>query len=383
MQEIYFDNAATSFPKAPMVGEEMACCINNIGGNIGRTGGEGALTASLALLRLRERLCRMFALERAELCALTPGATFALNAVLKGSLVFGDHVIVSSMEHNAVMRPATELSARGVELSVAKCAPDGTLDPGEVKKLMKRNTKLVLTMHASNVCGTVLPIEEIGALCHESGVPYCVDAAQTAGILPIDMKKMHISALAMPGHKGLLGPSGISALLLEGEFAKSLRPFVTGGTGSRSDSFIQPEELPDKLEAGTVNIPGAFGLLKALEYVEGNREAIYLHEKLLTARFMDGLAAIKRVCVPGAPAAGRVGVVSVAFLGADNAEAAFALESRYKISTRCGLHCAPAAHKTLGTYPQGTVRFSFGPKNTAGEVDLALDAIARVAEELC
>ncbi len=383
MQGVYFDNAATSFPKAPMVGAAVADYLDNIGANVNRASYPCAAKASVTLLRLRERLCRMFACEREELCTLMPGATFALNTVLKGSLSPGDHVIVTSMEHNAVMRPAVELEARGVELSAAKCAPDGTLDPDELKKLIKSNTKLVLTLHASNVCGTVLPIAQIGALCHERGIPYCVDAAQTAGILPIDMKKMHINALAMPGHKGLLGPGGIGALLLESEFAKSLRPIITGGTGSRSDSFHQPQELPDKFESGTLNIPGAFGLCKALEYVESNREAIYLHEKRLTARFMDGLAVIKGVFVPGAPADGRVGVVSVDFIGADNAQAAFALETEYGIFTRCGLHCAPAAHKTLGTYPQGTVRFSFGHESTAEQVDMALDAITRVAEELC
>jgi cysteine desulfurase family protein len=361
----------------------MADYLCRNGANVNRSSYSGAAEAALELLSLRERLCRMFGCERAELCIFMPGATFALNTVLKGSLSPGDHVIVSGMEHNAVMRPATELEALGIELSAARCATDGTLDPAEIKKLIKSNTKLVLTLHASNVCGTVLPIEQIGEICRDNGIAYCVDAAQSAGILPINMKKMHIDALAMPCHKGLLGPGGTGALLLEGEFAKKLRPLVTGGTGSRSDSFLQPEEMPDKFEAGTMNIPGVFGLNKALEYVENNQEAIYQHEKHLTERFIDGLATIKHLSVPGVSAFERVGVVSVNFIGADNAEAAFILESRYNIYTRCGLHCAPAAHKTLGTYPSGTVRFSFGHKNTQTEVDAALDAVAHVAEELC
>ena len=288
MQEIYFDNAATSFPKAPGVGEAMAMCIESCGGSAGRGAYSGAVSAGDAAMELRERLTEMFSAPAPECCILTPGATFGINMALKGFLRPGDRVVVSSVEHNAVMRPLERLRGEGVTVEAVRCSPDGEMDPGDLKKALETPARLVVMCHASNVCGTVLPAGEIGAICAERGVPFVLDAAQTAGHLPVNFKELRLSALIVPGHKGLLGPAGTGAALLSPEFARELLPLTEGGTGSRSDSFAQPPELPDKFEAGTANTAGIFGLLAAVKFLAGRTDAISAHERRLTERFLRG-----------------------------------------------------------------------------------------------
>ncbi len=382
MDTIYFDNAATSFPKAPSVGRAMADLIENGAFNISRGGYERSYELLGQVLDGRERLKRLFSAPKEACVCFTGGVTASVNQFLKGLLVPGDHVIVSSVEHNAVMRPLHTLTLAGVEVSAAKCAPDGTLDPETVRALFQRNTKAVLCTHASNVCGTVLPVGKIGALCRERGVWFAVDAAQTAGVLPIDMAGMCIDFLAFPGHKGLRGPQGVGGFVVLPSLAKVMRPVIEGGTGSRSDSEEQPEFLPDKFESGTLPIPAIIGLRQALLALENGTEAVLEKEMALTAQFLEGLSGIPSVRVAGisdpAQFSRRLGVVSVDFSPADNAAVAYALEQEAGIMTRVGLHCAPRAHQTLGTFPQGTVRFSFGPENTADEVALCLGAIRMI-----
>lgn len=377
---IYLDNGATSYPKAPGVGEAMLDYVNNVGANVNRSTYATASTAAMILLDTREQLCRLFNFDDPTHVIFTPGMTAGLNMLLKGYLKPGDHVIVSSMEHNAMMRPLVQLERDGVEFSRIPADRDGIARAQDIIPLIRPNTKLVAVMHASNVCGSLLPVKEIGAICRERNIPFILDAAQTAGHYPIDFKELGLSALCAPGHKGLLGPQGIGVMLLDHEFAKSVEPLIAGGTGSASDSEELPPYMPDRFESGTMNIPGVYGLNAALAYIlEKGVDSFRAHEEVLTKRFLDGLKDIPVRLAGTWDMDKRVGVIAVDFTGHDNAEAAFALEQA-GILTRCGLHCAPSAHKTLGTFPQGVVRFSLGYASTEADVDGALEAIRTIAK---
>ena len=377
---IYLDNGATSYPKAPGVGEAMLDYVNNVGANVNRSTYATASTAAMILLDTREQLCRLFNFDDPTHVIFTPGMTAGLNMLLKGYLKPGDHVIVSSMEHNAMMRPLVQLEREGVDFSRIPADRDGITRAEDILPLIRPNTKLVAVMHASNVCGSLLPVKEIGAICKKRGIPFILDAAQTAGHYPIDFKELGLSALCAPGHKGLLGPQGIGVMLLDTEFAKSVEPLIAGGTGSASDSEELPPYMPDRFESGTMNIPGVYGLNAALAYIlEKGVDSFRAHEEVLTKRFLDGLKDIPVRLAGTWDMDKRVGVIAVDFTGHDNAEAAFALEQA-GILTRCGLHCAPSAHKTLGTFPQGVVRFSIGYATTEADVDGALEAIRAIAK---
>lgn len=377
---IYLDNGATSYPKAPGVGEAMLDYVNNVGANVNRSTYATASTAAMILLDTREQLCRLFNFDDPTHVIFTPGMTAGLNMLLKGYLKPGDHVIVSSMEHNAMMRPLVQLEREGVEFSRIPADRDGIARAEDIIPLIRPNTKLVAVMHASNVCGSLLPVKEIGAICRERNIPFILDAAQTAGHYPIDFKELGLSALCAPGHKGLLGPQGIGVMLMDHEFAKSVEPLIAGGTGSASDSEELPPYMPDRFESGTMNIPGVYGLNAALAYIlEKGVDSFRAHEEVLTKRFLDGLKDIPVRLAGTWDMDKRVGVIAVDFTGHDNAEAAFALEQA-GILTRCGLHCAPSAHKTLGTFPQGVVRFSLGYASTEADVDGALEAIRTIAK---
>lgn len=383
MDKIYFDNAATSFPKARGVGDAVKELLDHGAFNIGRGGYETAYELSERVLDTRERLKRLFHAPEDGMVCFTGGVTQALNQFLKGILRPGDHVIVSSMEHNAVMRPLHSLERGGVAVSVAACESDGSLDPARVAACFRENTRAVVCTHASNVCGTILPVGAIGTLCRERGVWFAVDAAQTAGIYPVDMQEMKIDFLAFPGHKGLRGPQGVGGFIVQESLAQEMVPLIEGGTGSRSDSEEQPDFLPDRFESGTLPLPAIIGLRQALIALEEDGiETGYRHEMALTEQFLQGLQKIPQAQVAGISQPERMkerlGVVSVDFSPADNAMIAFELERRAGIMTRVGLHCAPRAHKTLGTFPQGTVRFSFGPENTAQEVERCLLAIQSI-----
>ena len=381
MQTIYLDNAATSFPKPAGVSARMKEYMDSIGATINRSVYGAAQDAGLVTLRLRECLARLFSFpEKPTHVILTPGATAGLNFILKGFLRPGDHCLVSSMEHNAVMRPLLQL--QGVEFDRIPCDEEGRLDPAAMLPLIRPNTRLCVMAHGSNVCGTVQDAATVGAICAEHGIAFALDAAQTAGHIPIDFQALHLSALCVPGHKGLLGPSGIGALLLRDDFAHALTPLLAGGTGSASDSEYLPDYLPDRFESGTPNLPGIYGFEEALRFIEETGiDALRAHELELTARFLEGLRTIPNLRLCGTEdLSRRVGVISVDFTQADNAEAAFRLESEFGILTRCGLHCAPSAHKTLGTFPQGTVRFSLGFSSTAADVDAALAALRAISE---
>ena len=379
MRTIYLDNAATSYPKPEGVSSRMKEYMDTVGATINRSVYGAAQDAGLTTLLLRESLREFFHFpEPPTHVILTPGATASLNMVIKGLLKPGDHCIVSSMEHNAVMRPLVQLDR--VEFDRLPGNQEGIIDPNDLHRLIRPNTKLVIMAHGSNVCGAVQDAQAVGRICAEYGIPFVLDAAQTAGHIDIDFEKWGLSALAAPGHKGLLGPSGIGILLLKDSFAKLLDPLIAGGTGSASDSEYLPSYLPDRFESGTPNLPGIYGLAASMEFLkQQGLEKLHAHEMALCARFLDGLKDIPNVAVCGPQGLeNRVGVISLDFIGQDNAEVAYELETEYGILTRCGLHCAPSAHKTLDTFPRGTVRFSLGFASTEEDVDGALHAIRAI-----
>ena len=380
MDTIYLDNAATSFPKPEGVSDRMKYYLDCVGANVNRSVYTAAQEAGMTTLALRQRLAALFRFpEMPTHVILTPGATAGLNMIISGLLHGGGHCIVSSMEHNAVMRPLLRLP--GVEVSRIPCGSDGIADIDALPGLFRPDTKLVIMAHASNVCGAVQDAAAVGRICGERGVPFALDAAQTAGHLPIDFQALGLAAMAVPGHKGLFGPGGVGALLLRHDFAEKLTPLIAGGTGSASDSEYLPPYLPDRFESGTANIPGYYGWEAALRFIEERGvDTLRQHEMALCRRFLEGLEDIPHVRMVGPrELERRVGVISVDFLRRDNGEAAYALETEHGILTRCGLHCAPSAHKTLGTFPQGTVRFSLGWANTERDVDAALEAIRTLA----
>lgn len=381
MPSIYLDNAATSFPKPPAVAEAMLRYMQEIGASVNRGVYASAQETGMTALLLREELCRLFHHGDPTHCILTSGNTMGLNMILRGWLRPGDHCLVSAMEHNAVMRPLQALAAEGVTFDRVPCDGQGRMDPEDLRHLIRSNTRLALIAHGSNVGGGVQDAAAVGKICRAYGIPFALDAAQTAGHWEIDFDGWGLSALSVPGHKGLMGPGGIGALLLSADFARKLTPIITGGTGSASDLEVQPLYMPDRFESGTPNLPGIYGLEAAAAFIlHTGTAALQAHETALTERLLNQLREVQHIRVAGPwELENRVGVISVDFCEGDNAEAAFCLEAEYGILVRCGLHCAPAAHKTLGTFPQGTVRLSPGWFTTEEEVDMAAAAIAEIA----
>ena len=382
---IYLDNASTTFPKPRAVAEAMSDYLLNEGCNINRGCYAGAYCVEEQVYETRQLLCDLFHGPDARNVAFTKNVTEALNVLLKGFLRPGDHVLVSALEHNAMMRPLNQMVDQGVTFDRIPCTQQGELQLDAIEPLLKPNTKAIMMLHASNVCGTLMPLEQVGEICQKHGLTFVVDAAQTAGSFPIDMKKQHIDVLAFTGHKSLLGPQGIGGFLVSDEVASRMIPLVTGGTGSISDQEIQPDFLPDKFESGTQNIPGIYGLHAALDYLEKTGiDKIHAHEMALCRDFIEKVDALgnPNIRLVGTRDMSKRGpVVSLDFIGEDNAEISFRLDSEYGISTRCGMHCAPNAHKTLGTYPQGTVRFAFGFANTTEDVDWAVRAIGEILQK--
>ena len=386
MHPIYLDNGSTSFPKPLCVPEAVYRYMMFCGSNVSRGGYASAYSAEELVFETRERLCALFHGEDAGCVVFTPNITASLNILLKGFLHPGDHVLVSAMEHNAVMRPLRQLEEQGVAFDRIPCREDGTLILEAMENLVRENTKLLVCLHASNVCGTLLPIEQIGAFCKRHHLRFFLDSAQTAGVFPIDMQDCGIDAVAFTGHKSLLGPQGTGGIVMRPDLAPQLTPLLAGGTGSMSHTEFMPEFLPDRFEPGTMNLPGLAGLHAALGFLQkAGVDAIRAHELSLTQRFLDGLAPladcglVKIIGLPGT--AGRTGVVSIQTPGKDPAQIAADLDARFGIATRVGLHCAPAAHRTLGTFPTGTIRFSFGFFNTEEDADCALEALGILTKE--
>lgn len=380
MDYIYLDNASTSFPKAPTVATAMSDYITNRGININRGSYALAYDVEDIIYTTRQRLNTLFNGHDPSHVIFTQNVTMSLNMVIKGLLKAGDHVLVSSMEHNAVMRPLTQLLDKGITFDTIPCDSTGSIQMDSIEPLIRPNTVALIINHASNVCGTIQPLESIGPICKAHNLQFIVDAAQTAGVIPIDVKVCHIDALCFTGHKGLLGPQGIGGIILTKEMAQNLTPLIAGGTGSFSHLETLPTHMPDAFESGTLNLPGIIGLNEGFAYIESQgMENIHNHELALTQAFLEGLQSIDVVNIVGKQdIQDRTAVVSITIDSMDPASIAYELESTYHIMTRVGLHCAPRAHQTLGTYPEGTVRFSFGYANTHEDVVSALSALHRI-----
>jgi cysteine desulfurase family protein len=378
MKSLYFDNAATSWPKPPSVLKAMERHQVRVGGNPGRSGHFRAVEAGRVMLGARTSLASLFGVRESERIVFTKNATEALNMVISGVLNPGDHAVCTSMEHNAVMRPLTALKERGVRVGVVRADKEGRVDPAAVGSEMRKNTKLVIANHASNVTGTIIDIAAIGSICRERGVPFLVDAAQTAGILPIDVDRMNIDFLAFSGHKGLLGPQGTGGLYIGSDILTE--PLLRGGTGSRSESEIQPEFLPDRFESGTPNTIGIAGLAAGIEFLQGfGLERVPEHDDRLLQVLLNELSSERRVVLYGPGETGsQTGVMSLTIEGISPSKIGRMLEQEYGVQTRIGLHCAPSAHRTIGTFPDGTVRLSWGVFTREREVVHAARAVKMI-----
>lgn len=380
---IYLDNGATSFPKPEEVYRSVYNTMMNFGGNPGRSGHKMALEAGRLIHDTREKVANFFNIDNPMNIVFTLNATDSLNMAIKGFLREGDHAIITSMEHNSVVRPIKKLEKEGkIKLDIVKCDKEGNLDIIDIKKLIKVNTRLIVTTHASNVTGTILPVEKIGVLAKEKNITYMLDSAQTAGIYPIDVKKMNIDILAFTGHKSLLGLQGVGGLYIRN--GVDIETFREGGTGSSSESLFHPNIMPDKLEAGTPNTPGIVGLGAGIDFIESvGIENIRSKEKDLTEYFLDKLKKLDSVTIYGKSSAeNRCPVVSINIGEEDSSEISYILDEVYNIATRPGLHCSPLAHTTIGTLERGTVRFSFGYYNTKEEIDYVIDSIRDITENI-
>lgn len=366
---IYLDNAATTFPKPRRVVECVNTAMMKYGANPGRGSFDMAIKAADKVFECRETAAKMFNADGGEKVIFTQNCTHAINTVLKGLLHCGDHVIVSSLEHNAVMRPVQKLIERGVTYSVATVYPDDNKKTlSSFENQIRRNTKMIICMHASNVFGVVLPIAEIGELCKKRGILFCVDAAQSAGIIPIDVKEMNISFLCMPGHKGLYGPMGTGMLIINSD--AWLDTLTEGGTGNNSAQLEQPEDYPERLESGTINVPGIIGLKAGMDFVnECGINNLHRKETCLMQRVYDCLESIPNaVLYRPRPNENSVPLISFNLLGLDSSETGQLL-SQKGIAARTGLHCAVMAHKQFKTQDSGTVRISPGAFNTVGQIE--------------
>jgi len=383
MDCIYFDNAATSWPKPEMMIKAMAEFNANVGANPGRSGHRLSVEASRIIFNAREIVASLLGAEDPHTVIFTRNATEGINTIVRGLLRPGDHVITSSMEHNSVMRPLRALEAEGIELSVVQCSGKGYISPDDIIATIRKNTRMIIITHASNVTGTIMPIAEIAEMARNRDVLVCVDAAQSAGNLPINVLKDNIDFLAFTGHKSLNGPQGTGGFYIRKGLETLVTPLERGGTGSRSEFEEHPDFMPDRFESGTPNTIGIAGLGAGAAYVTAvGIDTIRKHEIAVTELFLDGISSIKGVKVYGdINPQRRTALVSFTIEGLSPSEISFELDERFNIMSRPGLHCAPSAHRTIGTFPDGTVRFSFGMFTTKEEIRTAINAIETLSRE--
>ncbi|KNZ69704.1 cysteine desulfurase [Thermincola ferriacetica] len=379
---IYLDNAASSWPKPEQVIQAVTDCLRHAGANPGRGGHKMSLAAGRIVYETRELVAQLFNIKDPLRVAFTSNATEAINIALKGLLQPGDHVVTTSMEHNSVVRPLKVLEKKGIEYTEVTCSREGFLDVGKLTEALKPNTKCIVMTHASNVTGTLMPVAEVGKIAKAKGITFMVDAAQTAGVYDIDVEKMNIDLLAFPGHKGLYGPQGTGGLYVrEGVDLTTLKE---GGTGSNSESPWHPDIMPDRLESGTLNTPGLAGLGAGIRFImDKGLDVIRRHENHLMQMLIDGLKKIDGVILYGpADVNKQAPVLSFNIGKLGSSEVAFMLDKVFDIACRSGLHCAPRAHRTMGTLEQGTVRLSVSYFNTEKDIEAAVAGIKQIAEEV-
>lgn len=371
---IYLDNPATSMRKPAIVYQMMYKNTVNNSVNAGRGGHWASVRGAAGIAEAQEELAELFNITNPERIAFTQNATYALNMAIGGLLTRSDHVIITSMEHNSVLRPVHRLCS----YTMVEANEFGEVNPADIENAIRSNTKLIATTHASNVCGTIMPVREIGEICRRHNIPYLLDTAQTAGILPIDAEDMNISLLAFSGHKGLMGPLGTGGLYVR-EGIK-LEPLIVGGTGTESQNKYQPENMPDMLHSGTLNTPAIMTLSSAVKYIKGvGMEGIEKKEKALAEGLFEGLKNIDGVKVYGLAGGNRNGTVAFNIGEMDSQEAADILNRKFNIAVRGGYHCSYIAHQTIGSEKTGAVRAGFGAFSTKNESDALLSAVNRIA----
>jgi cysteine desulfurase family protein len=380
---IYLDNAATSFPKPERVYKAMDDYLRHTGVSAGRGAYKLALAADRIVYEARSHLARLFNIKDVSRIVFTFNVTEALNLAIKGLLKEGDHVITTSMEHNAVWRPLKRLEReRGIKITVLPCPQGGSFHLRDLEEAIRPETKMIVMLHASNVTGALMPAEEVGKIARKKGIAFLVDAAQTAGAYPIDVEAMNIDLLAFTGHKGLMGPQGTGGLYIREGFEPE--PLIEGGTGSESILEEQPRILPDRYEAGTQNVAGLAGLKAAVEFLlETGVENIRKKELELLEYLQEGLKSIPGLETYGPPdVTSKVGVVSFNLASVSAGELAYVLDEVYGIMVRSGLHCAPCAHRSIGTLERGTVRVSLGYFNTRDDINALLAALQDISGRL-
>lgn len=381
---IYLDNASTTFPKPKSVIDSMYDYMLNVGGNANRSNNPNALSSNREIFNAREKIANFFNFDKIENVIFTNNITTSLNILIKGILKEGDHVLTSTLEHNSVIRPLISCRDKlGIELDFIKASKEGFINPSDFEKNIKSNTKLIILTHASNVIGTIQPIKIIGEICKKYNIFFIIDTAQTAGTVKIDFKEVNASAIAFTGHKSLFGPQGIGGFIISDELNEVCSPFIEGGTGSLSHDIYQPNFLPDKFESGTLNIPGIVGLAAGIDFINNEGlNKISSKNKILYKKLLNGLLKIGKYTVYG-DNTGENATTSISFNldGVDPSELAFYLEEN-GISNRCGLHCAPNCHKTIGSFPSGNVRLSISYFNTEDDIDKTLDVLIKAKKNL-
>jgi len=378
---IYFDNAATSWPKPPEVIAAMTDFMERAGANPGRSGHRMSLEAGRIVFNAREKVAELFKIRDSSRVIFALNGTYGINLGIKGLLRERDHVVVTSMEHNSVMRPLRHLEEmKKIKITVVQCQRNGQLDLDDLRKALEEKAALVIATHASNITGGIMPVREIERLAKEHDAVFMVDACQSAGSLPIDVEAMGIDLLAFTGHKGMLGPQGAGGLYIREGI--ELEPLVQGGTGSNSEQEIQPDFLPDRYESGTLNTVAIAGLGAGVEYLlKAGIRKVREKEKALVRKLIQGMKLIEGIEVYGPEdAENRIAICSFNLKGKDPGQVGYLLDREFEIMCRVGLQCAPAAHRTIGTFPQGTVRFSLGYFNQEEEIDAALDALGKIRE---
>jgi len=381
MNNIYLDNASTTFPKPKNVTDAIYRFLTTIGGNPGRSNHENGMESNRLLLEARETIASFFNFDKIENVIFTNNITTSLNILINGCARNGDHIITSSMEHNSVLRPLINLKENGIiDLDIISADLFGFINVGDFKKAIKPNTKYIILTQASNVTGGIQPIKEIGTLCKANNIHFILDTAQGAGVLNLDFKDLNLSALAFTGHKNLFGPQGIGGFILNDELNEICNPYILGGTGSLSHSLIQPDFLPDKFESGTLNMPGIVGLMEGLKFIKSEGlNTIYENNKALRNLLISELKNINDVILyEDINNPNYTSCVSFNSKRMDTAELSFILDSDFGIKNRSGLHCAPLAHKTIGSFPTGTVRLSLSYFNTKEDIEYTVDSINRI-----
>lgn len=376
----YFDNAATSYPKPDEVYSVLIETMRNKGGNPGRGSHRIAIEAFRAVYETRVKLAKLFNIDYPLRIAFTQNATMSLNFAIKGVLEKGDHVITTSLEHNSVLRPLFSMEEqKKIDLTIVEADYQGLISLDDIEKSIQENTKAIVITHASNLTGTIIPIEKIGEIAKKHGIILIVDASQSAGILEIDVDKMNIGILCFTGHKSLFGPQGTGGIYLRK--GVEIKPLMEGGSGSHSKLKRQPQEMPDLLECGTLNAPGIAALGAGVDFIlKTGMENIRKHEDEITEVFIKGVKGIEGVRVYGPETGKRTPVVALNIGDIDPAELSALLDEEYDIAVRPGMHCAPLAHKSIGTYETGAVRFSFGYFNTAKEITEAITAVKEISD---